>query len=1066
MKTKLVISFLLGTLFYNSTVFSQAHLFDTVSLSISVEPKNNFIPNAEKPAAEDMFDVTVKNQVLNITTHLETPFTVELTSHKLHKRFVLGPFIKQCYHVLPAGGTYSLDIKYNDIIFSGTFDILMTQQEALDIILKTYQWSDVEVHLSNWIYAKGDTLHLSPPRGYFIADYDAWVAFIDLYPNANWGHPCQYILINAVSGDTVVYNSTTTLLREGWDFTYLYRNGVKNEMPHKTMQDVFRFVNNMYLDQEVALWVGRSYYIGGLDKIELRNGEYIAAPNNNTLNWLAIVDTHPDEQGEHSREYFFILPHTQEFVHIEKNDLPLDFEKDFILMRGKPRIESHFSVVPKAKKEIIAPKKSMLSDSAPVDPPYNPTNSKWAIIISGGQEPLRNYPRYWNNCSAVYKTLINHGYDSDHIFIAISDGLDDANDYLIVDNRPDGESIYGNSSWDLDADGIDEEIYPATYNGITRMFEDAQYAMENGDDVFIFTTDHGDTIGNHSIIRLWNNEYILDYAFVGLITDLNPGKVAILMEQCNSGGFIDDIQYSGLDSVVITTACAAEQLSAPMASNEYDEFVYHWLTAINGISPDNTIIADADYNYDGYISMQEAYIYACTHKTQVESPQIYSNNDCMKYSITLTDLLSECTGPEIVTGIYDIYIKDNAADFGAEPNVSTNNSWISTDIWFENPWGGKVDILVQGHTYRVCARVHNRGDHDSPGGEYIFWHWTKSTIGSSWPYSWFDDYYYWCGDNQIPRGGLINPYGTPLPSIPKGESAVVFTNWTVPFIDYSSCSDFADDIDNLWHYCVLARIVDSQAQPGENRQEYPLSNFILESNNVASSNFSIINGLRVSVNDLPSAFVGIAALNMTHDLYHLYCDVSSPIIESGCLFITLSPEMYDYWTPMGTGFIDLNEHGKIEITNNHAELQYFDIPGDAFYPTKIEIDTTLLPFGELVFDLYLVNSYNDSIIGGERFVYYNGHRINSAQNHQYLAPFISETLDLQILCIPNPAHDNVFVRTGNTDDYINIRIYDLQGQCVLTSSTPYINIEQLSNGIYCLSVQTQQGMQQTILLKQ
>ncbi len=1055
MKIKLVILLLLGTLFCNS----QVHLFDTVSLSISVEPKNNFIPNAEKPAAEDMFDVTVRNQVLNITTHLETPFTVELTSHKLHKRFVLGPFIKQCYHVLPAGGTYSLDIKYNDIIFSGTFDILMTQQEAAEIVLKMFEDEDVDIFLSKRVYSKGDTLRINAPSDkLLIPPFDAWIAFVDLYPETDWAHPCQYILIQAVSGDTIVKDHRDPPLNWMENFyTYKAHNPLR-EAKIKTAEEAFHFADSIYKGQLADIWVAKSISWGN-HKFELPMNDYVIVPPQYAYCWVVFVDLHPMTLWGHACEYLLIDPYYGKFTIIKKDMFPLNLEELFTLIQRDNNIVSNTNS-PKPKNNEHT-HNSSLNDSAPVDPPYDPTNNKWAIIISGGKNRDENYFHCWNNCSALYKTLISHGYISSHIYVAISDGLDPTPDYRASIN-PGPDSIYESSPWDLDGDDIADTRYPATYYGISNMFEEVQHAMNAGDEVFIFTTDHGEIRDNHATLELWNNEYILDNEFVEKIVNLNAGLVNILMAQCHSGGFIDEIQNSELDNVVITTACEKEQLSGVMGNYIYSEFVYRWLTAINGISPDSTITDDADYNNDGDVSMQEAYFYACTHDTKYESPQIYSKGGCLKYDLTLTDLLEDCTGPEVVMGISDIYIKDNAADFGTEPNVSTNKAWLSTDIWLEAHGGSRVVIPIQGHTYRVCARVHNRGNRDSPGGEHIYWHWTKSAIGNSWPYSWFDDYYYWCGDNQIPRGGLINPDGTPLPSIPKGESVVVFTNWIVPYIDYSVCSDFDEDVNGLWRYGLLARIVDNQEQPGEDRTEYPLSSFVLESNNVASCNFTILNQYQVSVDNMPAAIVGVAAANMTHDYYHLFCDVMTPNLSAGALMVTLCPEMYNNWTIEGTGFEETYNNGRIAITSDHAELNNFYISGDAFYPVKIEIDTTILPVGDFIFDLYLVDS-NDSIVGGERFIYRKELRNYITQKQLYQTEQPSEK---NIMCFPNPAHDNVFVRTGHTDDYINIRIYDLQGQCVLTSGTPNINIEQLSNGIYCLSVQTQQGMQQAILLKQ
>ena len=34
-----------------------------------------------------------------------------------------------------------------------------------------------------------------------VAPWDAWMAFVDLQPAANWGHPCRYLLLDPHTGE-------------------------------------------------------------------------------------------------------------------------------------------------------------------------------------------------------------------------------------------------------------------------------------------------------------------------------------------------------------------------------------------------------------------------------------------------------------------------------------------------------------------------------------------------------------------------------------------------------------------------------------------------------------------------------------------------------------------------------------------------------------------------------------------------------------------------------------------------------------------------------------------------
>ena len=89
------------------------------------------------------------------------------------------------------------------------------------------------------------------------------------------------------------------------------------------------------------------------------------------------------------------------------------------------------------------------------------------------------------------------------------------------------------------------------------------------------------------------------------------------MGQCFSGGFIDDL--SGKNRL-IATACDYNEPSNSTSNYEYDEFVYHWSAAVLGKYP-NGKTADADYNSDGVISIQEAFHYAASKDKQNEHPQ-------------------------------------------------------------------------------------------------------------------------------------------------------------------------------------------------------------------------------------------------------------------------------------------------------------------------------------------------------------------------------------------------------------------------------------------------------------
>jgi hypothetical protein len=249
---------------------------------------------------------------------------------------------------------------------------------------------------------------------------------------------------------------------------------------------------------------------------------------------------------------------------------------------------------------------------------YSATASgKWAIIISGGDNYQSNYIRYWNDCSFFYTTLKEvYGLTDERIIVAMSDGLSTGID------RIDAYGIPESSPWDLDYDSVYDIDYPATESGVLAAFNIVQSYSMPGDEVIIFITDHGivDLSGKPSIV-LWGGDSMTASTFRTLILSINSEVTKhIVMGQCYSGGFISSLQ--GIKQTTVSTACSATELSYSTSNFEYDEFLYHWTSAISGHYPNGTS-ANADNDNDGRISVREAFNFAQANDTRNETPQFY-----------------------------------------------------------------------------------------------------------------------------------------------------------------------------------------------------------------------------------------------------------------------------------------------------------------------------------------------------------------------------------------------------------------------------------------------------------
>ena len=187
-----------------------------------------------------------------------------------------------------------------------------------------------------------------------------------------------------------------------------------------------------------------------------------------------------------------------------------------------------------------------------------------------------------------------------------------------------------------------------------------------------------------------------------------------------------------------------------------------------------------------------------------------------------------CEGTEL-----DLYIKDCETDYGQEPSGCVE-FWDSPDIWVRNNQDGQLQnqnpvYRTNGAPNYIYVRVRNRSCVASAGNEPLKVHWAKANTSYAWPEYW---------DGTVLNQGNI-PLSEELPAvnipvIQPGEQAIVVIPWVVPNpADYSN-------MDEPWHYCLLARI-DSSNDPMTFPEIADSGTNIINNNNIAQKNVSIVN---------------------------------------------------------------------------------------------------------------------------------------------------------------------------------------------------------------------------------
>jgi hypothetical protein len=320
----------------------------------------------------------------------------------------------------------------------------------------------------------------------------------------------------------------------------------------------------------------------------------------NKDSWLFFVDDQPGANWEHEARYV-LVDKTSGAVHaISTRTPPQDLR---ILHPMSPSATEQLRVMDLNAKT--------LRPGLVVKPVVVPKKDKYAVLVSGGWNADSNYARYWNDISFIYKALKEkYNYTDDEIIVLYANGTHSPNQ-------------------DLDGNGTDDVDYAATKANLTKVMNDVSSHLAADGKFFFYSTNHGgQESGQDAILYLWG-EWITDNEFADLSKKIKAKEAVYVMEQCFSGGMMDDLLKAQSypctsPSVCVMTAARYDEVSwGADTEGEYDEYVYYWTSAVYGKTPGGASV-NADANGDGVVSMSEAHEYAKSHDSRNEHPQIGS----------------------------------------------------------------------------------------------------------------------------------------------------------------------------------------------------------------------------------------------------------------------------------------------------------------------------------------------------------------------------------------------------------------------------------------------------------
>jgi len=217
----------------------------------------------------------------------------------------------------------------------------------------------------------------------------------------------------------------------------------------------------------------------------------------------------------------------------------------------------------------------------------------------------------------VYKTLIERNYVPENIFVLSANGKDGRDTNTGCKEGDNGVII--NQILDLDSDGNDDIAYSARKTEISTVFDliKNKLAEDYKSNVFIYVTDHGYiplTGHTPTDVRLCLWDKLMSPAeFITELRKLSKASfIQIIMDQCYSGGFADEIKKTDIQAVIATSTDYKHIVPAECTSGIY---ILEWINGIRGKKTlvDGTvedISYTVDVNHDDFISFEEASSYA------------------------------------------------------------------------------------------------------------------------------------------------------------------------------------------------------------------------------------------------------------------------------------------------------------------------------------------------------------------------------------------------------------------------------------------------------------------------
>lgn len=671
--------------------------------------------------------------------------------------------------------------------------------------------------------------------------------------------------------------------------------------------------------------------------------DYYAIQHDNTIkHWTIMVDAEPNSPWNH-RCYIYNVPKFKDVEGKNKTQkviLPFAPMGDYKDLDVKNRMDDKATMKPH-----ISKKTYFTQEEADI------AARTYAVIIAGAPSQMHYTERYWNDCSLIYQTLVHrYGVPKANIYPLMSDGSNPAADMRAIDGTIKSQSL------DLDFDGNNEIQFAATNANIKYTLSSLVSKLNEDDQLFIYLTGYAEQDPDFSYMIFGEEDYLSDSELAEALAPFAAKYVNInvLVAQNTGIGFVDKL--GAVNGCVVCSATGLDQRLLYCDDVPYTRFTYDWASAMIGNTPTGaTVSADTDKN--GRVTVQEAFRYAATNCAA--SKPAYKS---------LPESVGEDLAFNYLAPAVDLYIKDNVADTGKEPNTTTDMYWDSPSIWIRNENDNVQEqenpVYVEGHGgVYVGVKVHNRGkksfvyEVSNKKKLYIQGYWSKSGTCFT-PEAWLG--------LETDENGDQN--GFPMKSVQikkninSGDSAVFMVEWQLPSPD-----DFEGPNKHL--FCLFFKIrdkaMDTEYFQGKSTFT-PLScNKHAQKNRIIKSAEEVDNGYKVHIGNTDEL-----ARRVSIEMYaEKFKD--RKLFYLADVDLKLSPRIYEAWKEGGFKSQNIRRPqsaDQIRFVGSGSRLEDIQLGAREFDTVTLSVKFNDRPTDEEYICDLIQRDEDGKIVGGETFV--------------------------------------------------------------------------------------------------